>query len=210
MIHPDHSVVLPLAPEPIRKEDGAKKNDCERNAAKRLLDDLRRKHPRLKAIIVEDALASNGPHITHLKNRDFRSILGAKPGDHKLLFCRLEASDSKKSWKTRDKKTGTVQRFEWDTGLPLNNTKSDLKVNMLKYEETDKKGNTTKFSWVTDLPLDRKSVLLVMRTGRRRWAIESEVFNALKARGEFNFEQTTAMERTIWRTFFRRSPCLLF
>ena len=25
MIHPDHSVVLPLAPEPIRKEDGAKK-----------------------------------------------------------------------------------------------------------------------------------------------------------------------------------------
>ena len=42
MIPPDHSVVLPLAPEPIQKEDGATKNDCERNAAKRLLDDLRR------------------------------------------------------------------------------------------------------------------------------------------------------------------------
>ena len=79
MIHPDHSVVLPLAPEPIRKEDGAKKNDCERNAAERLLDDLRREHPRLKAIIVEDALASNGPDITHLKNKGFRFILGAKP-----------------------------------------------------------------------------------------------------------------------------------
>ena len=73
MIHPDHSVVLPLAPEPIRKEDGAKKNDCERNAAKRLLDDLRRDHPRLKAIIVEDALASNAPHINHLKNKGFRN-----------------------------------------------------------------------------------------------------------------------------------------
>ena len=85
-IHPDHSVVLPLAPEPIRKEDGATKSDCERNAAKRLLDDLRRDHPRLKAIIVEDALGSNAPHITHLKNKGFRYILGAKPGDHKLLF----------------------------------------------------------------------------------------------------------------------------
>ena len=59
---------------------------------------------------------------------------------------------------------------------------------MLKYEETDKKGNTTKFSWVTDLPLDRKTVKLVMRAGRRRWAIENETFNTLKARNGYNFE----------------------
>ena len=188
MIHPDHSVVLPLAPEPIRKEDGAKKNDCERNAAKRLLDDLRRDHPRLKAIIVEDALASNAPHITYLKNKGFRYILGAKPGDHKLLFSRFEASESKKSWKTRDKKTGAVHHFEWDIGLPLNNANSDLKVNMLKYEETDKKGNTKKFSWVTDLPLNRKTVMPVMCAGRRRRAIENETFNALKRRNEYNIE----------------------
>ena len=85
-------------------------------------------------------------------------------------------------------KNGTVQRFEWDTGLSLNNANSDLKVNMLKYEETDKTGSTTKFSWVTDLPLDRKSVKLVMRAGRRRWAIENELFKELKKRDEYNFE----------------------
>ena len=60
---------------------------------------------------------------------------------------------------------------------------------MLKYEETDKRGNTKKFSWVTDLPLGRNTVMPVMRTGRRRWAIENETFNALKARAEYNFEQ---------------------
>ena len=92
MTHPEHEEVLPLAPEPILKEDGADKNDCERNAAKRLVNDLRREHPHLKAIIVEDALASNGPHITHLKNKGFRYILGAKPGDHELLFRWFEAS----------------------------------------------------------------------------------------------------------------------
>ena len=92
MIHPDHSEVLPPAPEPIRKIGGATKNDCERNAVKRLADDLGREHPCLKAIIVDDALASNGPHITQLKNKDFRFTLGAKPGDHELLFSRFEAN----------------------------------------------------------------------------------------------------------------------
>ena len=132
MIHPEHSEVFPFAPEPIRKEDGAEKNDCERNAAKRLLDYLHREHPRLKMIIVEDGLAFNGPHINDLKNKDFRFILGAKPGDHKPLFSWFDASKSKQSWEVRDKKTGTVSRFEWDQELPLNDANFDLKVNMLK------------------------------------------------------------------------------
>ncbi len=53
LVHPDHSHVLPLAPEPIVKQDGVKNNDCERNAAKRLLKNIRQVHPRMK-FIVED------------------------------------------------------------------------------------------------------------------------------------------------------------
>ena len=49
--------MFPLAPEPIEKADGAGKNDCERNAAKRLLSHVRREHPHLKLLVVEDALA---------------------------------------------------------------------------------------------------------------------------------------------------------
>lgn len=61
LVHPEHREVIPLAPEPIVKDDGAKKNDCERNASKRLLSDLRREHPHFKMLIVEDGLASM-PH----------------------------------------------------------------------------------------------------------------------------------------------------
>ena len=43
------------------EQDGATKNDCERNAAKRLPTDLRREHPRLPLLVAEDGLASNGP-----------------------------------------------------------------------------------------------------------------------------------------------------
>jgi len=35
IVHPDHPEAIPLTPEPISKQDGETRNDCERNAAKR-------------------------------------------------------------------------------------------------------------------------------------------------------------------------------
>jgi hypothetical protein len=52
LVHPEQKVVIPLAPEPILKQDGARKNDCERNAAKRLVEAIRREHPHLKIISI--------------------------------------------------------------------------------------------------------------------------------------------------------------
>ena len=75
LVHPDKREVFALAPEPIVKGDGAKKNDCERNAAKRLLSDVRREHPHLKRVVVEDGLASNGPHIKHLVRQGRAPVL---------------------------------------------------------------------------------------------------------------------------------------
>ena len=45
VVHPEHREVFPLAPEPIQNTDGATRNDCEREAAKRLIADVRREHP---------------------------------------------------------------------------------------------------------------------------------------------------------------------
>ena len=87
IVHPDLKEVIPLAPEPIQKQDGSTKNDCERNAARRLLEKIRREHPRLKLIVVEDGLASNGPHVRDLIDYGMHFILGVKPGDHAFLFA---------------------------------------------------------------------------------------------------------------------------
>jgi len=71
LVHPDHREVFPLAPEPILKQDGSSKNDCERNAAKRLLKSLRREHPHMKFIVVEDGLApSRGGNRLYQSLRD--------------------------------------------------------------------------------------------------------------------------------------------
>ncbi len=76
IIHPDCRAVIPLMPEPIVKQDGTKKNDCERNAAKRFITKLRQDHPHLKVIITEDALSANAPHIETLHDYGCHYILG--------------------------------------------------------------------------------------------------------------------------------------
>jgi hypothetical protein len=41
--------VLPLAPEPIANTDGNTKQDCEINAGKRIVGNIRQVHPNLKS-----------------------------------------------------------------------------------------------------------------------------------------------------------------
>lgn len=146
LVHPDFREVIPLAPEPIIKQDGTTKNDCERNAAKRLLRKIRQEHPHLGLIVVEDGLASNAPHIRELQDLGMHFILGAKPGDHTFLFEKLIAAyDAGRvttlSWKTPG---GGLIEVCWTHGLPLNEANPGLLVNFLQYTEFDDDGNPRK------------------------------------------------------------------
>ncbi|MEI6791145.1 MAG: hypothetical protein WCK42_08200 [Myxococcaceae bacterium] len=185
LVHPQMKRVIPLAPEAITKEDGATKNDCEQNAAKRLLRDLRREHPHLKMIMNEDSLYSTGPHVELLKELDLRFIIGAKPGNLGTLFDWVKHLDMDEL--EREDARGFQHRYRYTNGVPLNDTYFETKVNFLEYWETDTKGNVQHFSWITDIPLNPKTVELVMRGGRARWRIENETFNTLKNQG-YNYE----------------------
>ena len=185
LLHPDKKVVIPLAPEPIVKADGHTKNDCERNASKRLLTDLRREHPHLKILIVEDALASNFPHLSLLDELNMRYIIGAKPGDHKYLFEWI--ADLKPRTYLQIDEQGTEHHFSCYDDVPLNDAHHDYRVNVMTYTENKSSGKTQHFSWVTKLVLSEKNVFEVMRAGRSRWKIENETFNTLKNQG-YHFE----------------------
>ena len=63
LVHPQRKPVIPLSLEPIMQTDGSKKNDCERNAAKRMLPEIRREQPYWKLLVVEDGMVSNGTLI---------------------------------------------------------------------------------------------------------------------------------------------------
>jgi hypothetical protein len=185
MVHPEIKTVLPLCIEPIMNQDGSTKNDCERNAGKRLISDLRREHPHLKIVMIEDGLGSNGPHIRELMAHNMHFILGAKPGDHKELFHWVKSVACKEHTVVRNQ---IEHRFKYVNQVPLNFANIDLNINFLEYEEKNiKTGKVQHFSWVTDLELNKDNVYEIMRGGRARWRIENETFNTLKNQG-YEFE----------------------
>jgi len=189
LVHPDHREVIPLMPEPIIKQDGQTKNDCERNAAKRFFEKLRKDHPHLPLIVIEDGLSSNAPHIKELKQYGLHFILGAKEGDHKFLFAQMESAFQEGRAHTltlEDPKKQVIHHFRYLRDVPLNESQPDVLVNFLEYWEVSAEG-TKYFSWVTDLPLTPTTVDTVMRGGRARWKIENETFNTLKNQG-YHFE----------------------
>jgi hypothetical protein len=189
IIHPDVREVIPLMPEPIVKQDGTDKNDCERNAAKRFVAKLRQDHPHLKFIVTEDGLSSNAPHIETLHDHDLHYILGVKEGDHAFLFTQVQAAEHAGRVthdERHDRAAGLVHRFRFVNDVPLNESNTDVRVNFIEYWEigADK---VQHFSWVTDLRVSKRNVFHLMRGGRARWKIENETFNTLKNQG-YNFE----------------------
>lgn len=186
VVHPDRRQVIPLVPEAISRADGDAKNDCERNAAKRLLVRLRKDYPTLPFIVVEDALSANGPHLNLLKELGLSYIVSVKEGDHASLFETIAAHEENETMcgivQTDDRHKATrIYRFVND--VPLNKSHPDLKVNFLEYVEVRKNQVHCRFTWITDLTITETNCADIARGGRSRWKIENETFNTLKNQG---------------------------
>jgi hypothetical protein len=189
IIHPDVREVIPLMPEPIMRHDGTAKNDCERNAAKRFIAQLRLDHPHLQFIVTEDSLSSNAPHLETLHAHGLHYILGIKAGDHAYLFNQVQAAEHAGHvtyYERHDRAAGVLHRFRFVNDMPLNASATDVRVNFMEYWEHGD-GKVQHFSWVTDLRVHKRNVYRLMRGGRARWKIENETFNTLKNQG-YNFE----------------------
>ncbi len=187
IVHPDFKEIIPLPPEPIIKQDGADKNDSERNACKRFLGKMRKAHPFLRLIVIEDGLSSNAPHIHELEKYNMHYILGAKEGDHAFLFDYVDsAMENGLTTELQYEKDDIVHKFRFINQVPLNESNQDTLVNFVEYWQITPK-KTMHFSWVTDIPVTNENIFQIMRAGRARWKIENEAFNTLKNKG-YQFE----------------------
>ena len=211
IVHPDMKTVLPLFHEPIIKEEGASKNDCESNASKRLLPALRKAFPRLKMIILEDSLMGNGPHIKLLRENGFSHITRVKYGSNKSLMdhavdCMAKGETEEFEVLGEDR---VLRGYRFINQIPLNKTHKDLRINYLEYWEVDKNGKEKNFTWITDITLSRDNVYHVMRAGRARWKVENETFNTLKNLG-YNFEHNYGHGKKHLATVFALLMMLAF
>ena len=193
LLAPGCKEIIPFAPEFIRAQDGADKQDCEVNAGIRAVTRLRGDHRQLSAVMVCDALYATERFITHLDTHHFSYLLGVKKQSHKTLFEDIEGLRRGGLLESLESTTETGYHclYEWTHDVRLFATHGAPTVNFIEFHMFDRSGKRTRhFSWVTDLPIGRHSVEQLVRAARARWKIENENFNTLKNHGyhlEHNF-----------------------
>lgn len=182
--HPDRKQILPLMPEPINNHDGDAKQDCEINAAKRLLPKLRAQHPRLGFIWLADSIYATAPFIKMINDHKEEYLFRIKQGDHKHLYECIETAP----YQSHKAVTGnTTIAYRWYENIPLNKS-SDIKVTVIKAyiitkDKEGKQSSTIAGVWATNLMVNKSNIIKITKAARARWKVENQCFNALKNSG---------------------------
>lgn len=203
IVKPGMKNVIPVRPEMIKKQDGNTKNDCERAAMRRFLFSYREDHPKLKTIILTDALHSTLPNLDDLEKLDMNYIMSVKPGSHETLFKGIEKWSELNKIRTvvkeevigdKVKKT-RIREYRFSNGILLAQANVNRAVNFLDFVETIQwvgkhgklKEKRVHYTWITDLGIFDSNCEELALAGRTRWKIENETFNTLKNQG-YKFE----------------------
>ncbi len=189
IVAPDNNKVIPLEPEFVTPQDGATKQDCELNAAKRWIE----RNSFLadqKVIIMGDDLFSRSPFCKLLLEHGFHFILVCKPTSHKTLYQAIDTLEqtgevttfSSRKWNGQFHERHT---YRYVNNLPIKQGDDALSVNWVELTiiRTDTKEVIHKNSFVTDFIIDRINVQHIAEAGRARWKVENENNNVLKTKG---------------------------
>jgi hypothetical protein len=186
IVAPGHNMVLPLMPEFIASQDGAEKQDCERNAAKRWLLAHGERVRGIRPVYLGDALFSCQPLAEAVLETGADFLFVCKKDSHKTLYEYVDGAPLDRHEVTERKpgRRSLTYRYRWIQGVPLRDGKDALTVNWLAVSIFDDKGkNTYEGAFVTSLPITADNIVEIAACARARWKIENESFNVLKNNG---------------------------
>jgi len=186
IVAPGHNMVLPLMPEFITPQDGAEKQDCERNAAKRRLSAHGKRVQHLHPVYLGDALFSCQPLAEAVLETGADFLFVVKKDGHKTLYEFIQGASlgQRTVIERKPGKRSLTYRYRWIEAVPLRDGEDALTVNWLRVTIADEKGKVTyDGAFVTSLPLTADNVVEVAACARARWKIENESFNVLKNNG---------------------------
>lgn len=190
---PENGQVIPLPPEFITQQDGARKQDCEINAAKRWLATWGEHYFPLGITVLGDDLYCHEPFCQRIKALGGHFILTCKPNSHKTLYEWLESLEktkgiqiySVKRWTGRQHVTDT---YRFASNVPLLDSKESLLVNWCELTSLRDDGKVLyKSAFATSHRVNHSTVVALVKAGRCRWKIENENNNTLKTKG-YHFE----------------------
>jgi hypothetical protein len=192
------SQVLPLPPEFIVPQDGTKKQDCERVAAKRWLAQHHRHFSDQSVTYLGDDLYANQPLcqlIVETYHQFF--IFTCKPESHSglyewIAFLDMNNNIEKVTQRHWNGKYGEIWQYRFANQVPLRNSSDALQVNWLELVITHEDTSEILYqnSFVTNHTITATNITHLAQVGRTRWKIENENNNTLKTKGyhlEHNF-----------------------
>jgi len=204
LVKPGNTAVLPVVPEMITNTDdtvqetSSRKQDCERNAAKRWLIKHAEEYKWLSPTLLGDDLYSNYPFCKEALERGYSFIFTCKEDSHPWLTETVENSyleeTSRREWNGRHHLTYT---YRWLNGVEIRDNKQTLMVNYFSLSIWNEEKNKQTFynSWITNKTVTNDNVSLLASCARSRWKIENEHNNILKNHG-YNLEHNFGHGKT--------------
>lgn len=195
-------ILISLDTEFIENEkEDVSKNDCEINAAKRLLERLHKDYPRLPVCLQGDALYAAETIMKMC--RDWKYILTQKATRQKVLAESYEWIASGGGAETL---TGIGK--EGGNGEYINHVEEtagkEEEADMYRYRyETEEDGEKEihEFQWITNIELTKKNLEEMIEAGRGRWKIENEGFNNQK-NGIYDIEHLNSRDSNAMKNHY--------
>src|SRR5450830_983697 len=155
-----HAKVVPLMPEFIAPQDGAEKQDCERNAVKRWFGKHHARLAPLRPIYLGDDLFACEPVAKMVCDAGGDFIFTCKPGSHAALYDFIDGAEPfRHTEKVANRKTKNTHRYRWFEAVPLRDGKDAMLVNWIGFEILDAKGRVKySMAWVTSLAVIKQNV----------------------------------------------------
>lgn len=194
-------IIISLGTEFIENEhEDVTKQDCEQNAAKRLLGRIKKQYPRLKICVMGDALYAAESIMEICRMNHWTYILNKKDGNQKNITKDYDYIKSanpydyhKVKYKSEQGKSYYVNHVEEVTG------KTEI-FNVYEYEYThDEKSH--RFVWITNIKLKKNNLEEMVSAGRSRWKIENEGFNNQK-NGLYRIEHLNSKNNTAMKNHY--------
>lgn len=188
--------VIPRAPELIRPQDGAEKQDCETAAAKRCIKSHAQEFDGVKVTILGDDLYGCQPMVETCLEHQMNFIFVSLPSSHpKLYECvdYLEGMGDVEHLDTRGWNGcyHQISQYRYCNRLPLREELPAVMVNWCEVSVTRAAdGKQMYCNTFTHHPITDQSVAEIVTAGRTRCKAENEEHNILKTKGyhlEHNF-----------------------
>ncbi|QAA31705.1 transposase family protein [Clostridium manihotivorum] len=183
-------MVFSILTEFVENEtESVSKQDCEINAAKRLMKKLKYKFRKLNICLLGDSLYACEPIYQLCDEYNWKFIFRFKEGRAQKLWEEIQVIKGFENNELNSKFVLAEQEVIWDATYINEVSYKNIFINTVDFTETifkkskdkDSREKTSKnFVFVTNIQITKINAFKIVSAGRSRWKIENEGFNNQK------------------------------